>query len=151
MFLTAEANSNLRIIEKPPEEEGLERAPSSFILESITEKAKNIKAPPDFDKAFMQIDEFNPQNMGAKSNNLRKLKENLPDWIHLPESGCIPFKVMEYTLDKQQLIKSKLTKCIESLGKVKSKHRMNTLLNRCKELIMALDFDPGDEHHAYIK
>ena len=44
------------------------------------------------------MDEFNSKNMGAKSNNLRVLRDKLESWILLPESGCIPFKMMEYTL-----------------------------------------------------
>jgi alpha-glucan, water dikinase len=46
----------------------------------------------------MQIEEFNPKNMGAKSNNLKVLRDSLESWIQLPQSGCIPFKMMEYTL-----------------------------------------------------
>jgi hypothetical protein len=56
----------------------------------------------------MQIDEFNPENMGAKSNNLKVLKNGLESWIFLPESGCIPFKMMEYTLDKNEHIKNEI-------------------------------------------
>jgi hypothetical protein len=44
------------------------------------------------------MEEFNSKNMGAKSNNLKVLRDKLDSWILLPESGCIPFKMLEYTL-----------------------------------------------------
>ena len=36
--------------------------------------------------------------MGAKSNNLKTLKGKIENWVYLPESGTIPFKMMEYSL-----------------------------------------------------
>lgn len=36
--------------------------------------------------------------MGAKSNNLKNLKDKIPNWMHVPESICLPFKVMEHFL-----------------------------------------------------
>lgn len=32
----------------------------------------------------MLIDEFNSENMGAKSNNLKNLKNKLESWVFLP-------------------------------------------------------------------
>jgi len=57
-----------------------------------------VQAPPDFPKSFLQLDEFTPTHMGAKSNNIKVLRDNLDSWIQLPKSGCIPFKMMEYSL-----------------------------------------------------
>ena len=37
-------------------------------------------------------------SMGNKSNNLRIMKDKIPSWINLPESICLPFQMMEYTL-----------------------------------------------------
>jgi len=51
------------------------------------------------------IDEFNEKNMGAKSNNLKVLKDKLENWVHLPQSGCIPFQMMEYTLELEPEIR----------------------------------------------
>lgn len=39
----------------------------------------------------MQLNEFNVTSMGAKSNNLKIIKEKLPEWINLPDSICLPF------------------------------------------------------------
>jgi hypothetical protein len=36
----------------------------------VIDNAKDLKAPPLFEKSFLQIEEFNNKNMGAKSNNL---------------------------------------------------------------------------------
>lgn len=46
----------------------------------------------------MMLDEFNKKNMGAKSNNLKVLKDSIGKGLNIPESGCIPFKMLEYTL-----------------------------------------------------
>jgi hypothetical protein len=43
--------------------------------------------------------------MGAKSNNIKVLKDKIESWINLPESACIPFKMMEYTLNLEPGIK----------------------------------------------
>jgi len=39
----------------------------------------------------MELNEFNVTDMGAKSNNLKIIREKLPKWINLPESICLPF------------------------------------------------------------
>jgi hypothetical protein len=91
-------SQNVKYQEADPSLPQYRRASSNLVLQTIIENAKNIQAPPDFDKAFIPIDEFNSKNMGAKSNNLKILKDKLESWIHLPESGTIPFKMLEYTL-----------------------------------------------------
>jgi hypothetical protein len=44
-----------------------------------------------FEKSLMFLNEFSKKNMGAKSNNLRLLKEKMNSDIKVPESACIPF------------------------------------------------------------
>lgn len=46
----------------------------------------------------MLMDEFNSENMGAKSKNLKILKDKLENSVLVPESGCIPYKMLEYSL-----------------------------------------------------
>jgi alpha-glucan,water dikinase len=43
-------------------------------------------------------DEFTPQIVGAKSNNLNRLRGRLPDWIRLPASLALPFGAFEKAL-----------------------------------------------------
>ena len=44
-----------------------------------------------FKKAVMQMDEFSNKHSGAKSNNLKNIRNKLESWIKLPESVVIPF------------------------------------------------------------
>jgi hypothetical protein len=80
--------------------------------------------------------------MGAKSNNLKVLKDGLEPWIHLPESGCIPFKMMEYTLGLHPEIEEEIHTLIDKLNNCKSVTKMNRILFRCKDLVMKLKFHP---------
>jgi hypothetical protein len=70
-------NHMIRYQEQSPTQPITRRASSSLILQNIIDNAKNVKAPPEFQKSFMQIDEFTPVHMGAKSNNLKILKDGL--------------------------------------------------------------------------
>ena len=71
----------------------------------MIDSAKNLEIPPDFEQGFILIDEFNNKNMGAKSYNLKLLKGQIEGFAELPESGCIPFKMLEYTLDLEPEIR----------------------------------------------
>ena len=88
----------------------------------------------------MLIDEFNSENMGAKSNNLKILKGKIEGLASLPESGCIPFKMLEYSLDLEPDIKEQINKYIDELNTVTKVKKMNRILYRCKELTMKLKF-----------
>jgi len=68
------------------------------ILQNAKEHAQSIKAPPMFDNPILPMKEFSLLQMGAKSNNLKIMSEKIPDWIQLPDSICLPFQLMEYTL-----------------------------------------------------
>lgn len=120
---------------------------STLILGAAIENAKHIQPPPDFEKAFMLIDEFNNKNMGAKSNNLLVLKGKIASWVNLPESGCIPFKMLEYTLGLEPDISKLINAHIEELNTTTVVKKMNRLLNKCKDLVMKLKFNKDDHHH----
>ena len=149
-FMTIE-NHNVRFQEQSPNTPITRRASSSLILQNIIDNVKNLKAPPDFDKSFMQIEEFNPKNMGAKSNNLKVLRDSLESWIQLPQSGCIPFKMMEYSLSLEPEIQTEVHDLIEKLSNCKSFNRMNRILLKCKDLVMKLRFHADDENHKFLK
>ncbi len=89
--------------------------------------------------------------MGAKSNNLQILHNGLREAINLPKSGCIPFKMLEYTLEMHPEIKKEINHFIDILSKTKSYKKMNRLLYKCKDLVMQLGFIKEDPMHANIK
>lgn len=97
------------------------------------------------------MDEFTPKHMGAKSNNLKILRDGLDEWIHLPQSGCIPFKMMEYTLSLHPEIELEIHQLIDRLNNCKNFNKMNRILFKCKDLVMKLEFNPEDEHHKFLK
>jgi alpha-glucan, water dikinase len=54
--------------------------------------------PPRFSRWVLTQDEFTPELVGGKSNNLNGLRGRLPDWIGLPASIALPFGVFEKVL-----------------------------------------------------
>lgn len=71
--------------------------------------------------------------MGAKSNNLKVLKDKIPAWMHVPESICLPFKLMEYFLEACDPVgKARIDRLIRRLEKTKKVEGMAGRLLRCK-------------------
>lgn len=97
------------------------------------------------------MDEFNSKNMGAKSNNLRVLRDDIESWVNLPQSGCIPFKMLEYTLSLEPEVQNQLNKYIEELNTVSKVKKMNRLLYKCKQLVLKLNYKKDDPHHKYLR
>ena len=78
-----------------------------------------------FKKSLLYMDDFNHQNMGAKSNNLKQLRDKLESGIKVPESATIPFKMQEYSVDLEPNIKAKIEQITSLVTKVKSVRKMN--------------------------
>jgi alpha-glucan,water dikinase len=53
---------------------------------------------PSFSAYALPINALCSNSSGGKSNNLRLMAGKLPDWIHIPESACLPFGVFEKVL-----------------------------------------------------
>jgi alpha-glucan,water dikinase len=68
-------------------------------------------------------DEFKPDIVGGKSNNLNGLRGRLADWIHLPKSIALPFGVFERVLADE---------------------RNHRLRDECEALIAAAGENPSD-------
>lgn len=85
--------------------------------------------------------------MGAKSNNLKVLRDKLDKSILIPESGCIPFKMLEYTLKLEPDIERSINIHIDELNKTTNVKKMNKLLDLCKEEVLKLKFNSKDKHH----
>ena len=44
-----------------------------------------------FKQSLIQMNDFSGTHSGAKSNNLRKIRDKLEKSIKMPESACLPF------------------------------------------------------------
>ena len=53
---------------------------------------------PIFSSYAVTLDQFTEENVGGKSNHLRRLRGSLPDWIGLPASAALPFGIFEKVL-----------------------------------------------------
>ena len=102
-----------------------------------------------YEKIYLDINEFNSNSVGAKSNNTMKLYGKITDceWINYPESFAIPFNVMEYflTLEENKVLREELD---EYLGKVSiaiKKEDIRDILNKCKKCMMNIKFIDNDE------
>lgn len=150
VFFAIEGNK-VRFQEQSPETPITKSRSSQLLLQLYTESGKKVREPPEPEKSFVLLSEFNALHMGAKSNNLAVLHKGLGSWMNLPKSGCVPFKMLEYTLDLNEGLKEELYGLIERLSKTKSVKRMNRLLYKCKDLVLKLDFHDSDPKHAYLK
>ncbi|MBN1842731.1 MAG: hypothetical protein JW883_10680 [Deltaproteobacteria bacterium] len=63
-----------------------------------TLEAHRSMPQPVFTVYAVSASDFNGTNVGGKSNNLKRLKGNLPGWIGLPTSVALPFGVFEKIL-----------------------------------------------------
>jgi len=121
------------------------KASSHLILQTAKANAAEIREPPDVTLAVMPLTQFNFDQMGAKSNNLKILKEKLPDWMHVPDSICLPFKVMEHCLaacDPQG--SARIQRLIRRLTRTKKVDKMTGRLLRCKQIILNLSFEKSN-------
>ena len=90
----------------------------------------------------MPLEEFTPLLMGAKSNNLKNLHSQIPKWMNVPESICIPFKMMEHTLNVADPQGSaRIKRLINRLHKTKKVDKMAGRLLRCKQIILNLQYE----------
>jgi alpha-glucan,water dikinase len=98
ILLQTESSDNVKFEEHSPHALITRRGSSMMILSSAIEAASEIKPPPIFEKPVIPLVEFTKVSMGNKSNNLRIMKDKIPSWVNLPDSICLPFQMMEYTL-----------------------------------------------------
>ena len=92
-----------------------------------------------FMDAVIDLQRFNREQMGAKSNNLKVLKDKVPDWVHLPESVCVPFQFMEHALEVcDEAGYERIKRLIGRLSKTKSPSKMQARLIRCKKIVLQL-------------
>ena len=136
--------TNVRWAENNPNTPIARRASSHLILQSAMDEASRLEPPPMFKKSLLYMDDFNHKNMGAKSNNLKQLRDKLDAGIKVPESATIPFKMQEYSIDLEPTVKAKIEQITNLVTKVKSVRKMNQMLHQCKELVLGLKFHESD-------
>ena len=117
-------------------------------IENITneekkEEEKNTKinivdSGDKYEKIYLELDEFNPNSVGAKSNNSKKIYKNIPDcdYIKYPESFAIPFNVHEYflSLPENGEIKEEIEEYLSKIKLAIKKSDIKSLLKKCKQL-----------------
>ena len=91
---------------------------------------------PAFSAYAVTINEFTEENVGGKSNHLRRLRGGLPGWIGLPASAALPFGIFEKVLSgegntgtakKYNELLSKIEKGSENAGRLLSELRETVL------------------------
>ena len=120
------------------------RASSHLILQDAMDEAKKLEPPPMFKKSLLYMNEFSEKHSGAKSNNLKYLRDKLDSTVKLPESACIPFQMLEYTLGLYPDTLKKIEGLMDQIKSVKSVKKMNRILNQCKEIVMGIQFKASD-------
>ena len=124
--------------------------------EEINKSIKPTKFDDKFNKAYIEIDEFENDKVGAKSNNLKKIYKKLPVWIKYPESFSIPFNVFDYFLNLQENSNEKesLSNLIFKLDSL-SENELNKsteILNNCASIIINQMSIPEDnEYYKQLK
>jgi alpha-glucan, water dikinase len=151
-FMQTESSETVKFEEQSPTKMLTRKGSSMVILQSAIEHAQQIKVPPTFLQTVMSMDQFNKEQMGAKSNNIRVMSTKVPSWIHLPESICLPFQVMEYALQQCDPVgNARIGRLITRLSKTKKLVKMSARLIRCKQIVLALEFNEKDEKLAQLK
>ena len=125
-------------------------------VEEINKSIKPTKFDDKFNKAYIEIDEFENDKVGAKSNNLKKIYKKLPVWIKYPESFSIPFNVFDYFMNLQENSNEKenLSNLIFKLDSL-SENELNKsteILNNCASIIINQMSIPEDnEYYKQLK
>ena len=146
-------NKNVEVVLNNQNVEFKEASAAKVAAESEKEteiqKVEVMKCGDTYEKIFLELNEFNKQSVGAKSNNTLKIFGKIPncDWVKYPESFAIPFNVNEYflTLEDNKEIKEEID---EYVGKIKiaiKKEDIRELLEKCKKLTMNIKFVENSE------
>ena len=90
--------------------------------------------------------------MGAKSNNLKVLSDRTPDWMHVPDSICLPFKLMEHCLascDPQG--NNRIVRLTRRLTRTKKVDMMAARLLKCKKIILNLSYERAIQNDQTLR
>ena len=116
---------------------------------NIIKKVQVLKTGDKYKKIFLELDEFEKNIVGAKSNNTKKLFGKVPgcDWLKYPESFAIPFNVHEYflSLEKNKSIKEEIEEYTQKISQAIKKEIISDLLLKCRNLTLELNFEENEE------
>ena len=112
-------------------------------------KVQVVKTGDKYEKIYLELEEFNKNSVGAKSNNTQKIFSKVPDcdWLKYPESFAIPFNVHEYflSLTENNEIAEEIKEYTEKIKLAIKKRDITTLLEKCKECTLKIQFVENDE------
>ena len=117
--------------------------------EEAPKKVQVIKTGEKYEKIFLELNEFNKDCVGAKSNNTAKVYGKVPDcdWLKYPESFAIPFNVNEYflSLPENKEINEEIAEYIQKIEIAIKKDDIRDLLEKCQKLTMEIKFVENEE------
>ena len=120
----------------------------------INKNVKPIKIDEKYNKPFIEIEDFENDKVGAKSNNLKKVYKKLPEWIKYPESFSLPFNVCDYFLNLEENSKEKqnLENTISQIDSLPENelNKAPELLNKCASIILELDLPEESEYYKLL-
>ena len=110
------------------------------------QKVNLVNPGENYKKIFLEINEFDKNCVGAKSNNTKNVYGRVPG-IKYPESFAIPFNVYEYflSLPENQIINKKIQNYISKLENTDNQKKILKLLEKCKKATMNISFKQNDE------
>lgn len=116
---------------------------------SESKKIQVVHSGEKYEKIFLELNEFNKNSVGAKSNNTMKIYGKIPncEWIKYPESFAIPFNVNEYflSLADNKEIKEEIEEYVEKMKIAIKKEDIRALLEKCKKLTMSIKYVENEE------
>ena len=121
---------------------------------AINKNIKPTKIDEKYDKPFIEIDDFENDKVGAKSNNLKKIYKKLPSWIKYPESFSLPFNVFDYFLNLPQNSEEKtnLTNLISQLDSLQEieLNKSSELLTNCASIILNMELPEDNDYYKQL-
>ncbi|MEW6382192.1 MAG: PEP/pyruvate-binding domain-containing protein [bacterium] len=112
-------------------------------IEAPSLRLPKVRAPrcqPGFTAYAIPMSDFSGQNVGSKSNNLKRLPGKVPDWISLPSSIALPYGVFEKVLDDERNIEvSGHYRQLSSRIDGEEEKADRTLLDELQRAILALN------------
>ena len=120
----------------------------------INKNIKPTKIDEKYDKPFIEIDDFENDKVGAKSNNLKKIYKKLPSWIKYPESFSLPFNVFDYfiNLPQNSQEKTNLTNLISQLDSLPENelNKSSELLTNCASIILNMELPEVNDYYKQL-
>jgi len=105
---------------------------------------------PDFTAYTVLERDFNEKNVGGKSNNLKRLRNNLPEWICLPSSVALPFGIFERVLAENSNLEiaARYGEMVKQLERA-SDESIHDLLGQLRKNILVLNAPDGLDTSLY--